>query len=622
MVSASPWRRPFILYPVLAFLVFLAGYLLFYGRLASISGSWDYVMRTSDDSLYWITARSLAQGSPGGANPFYAEAAEEPHAIPYPAVTGMAWLSKGTGLPVLTFFPLWYIGMPLLLWWTLFWCLTRIWRYPPGGSAFLALFLLLVTLYFRGVPHNTILRYPHPGDALWALFLWISLAMNPETGNPGRRTAVLAGLSALTLWVDPYLAVPGMAVMGLEMVWQFIRRAPRNGLVLLTASAACLLAAAGYGLYVRSGMPDGGEGLRRFAANGPLPLQHLEMTSLAFYGLLAVVVLGNAKWQKKISRLDRLVLFLFLAEPLCGNIELLLPPEMLGGYHRHNFAEELSHHRYSYLVVEMAVLIGWLLEKMPVWRVHEKFRHFENAGGAAAAVLAGVVLWAERWTFLRFAPNVNPKFGMPNPDLLWGLLPFLVLGVWLWCRSEGLRRRLRHPAAAASIILAMVFTGYPLLAGQTYAAETHNYIFRDFPFSGAYRWLNQHAKPGEVVLTAPPSRLDIEYLLLHTDLKTYVHPFGNLYDAGSAEEVQDHTYRFLFYFNLLADDLRGFVYRDTNTLEEKLTRLKLDYILAEINTPFLPHMLNQLHGYVKPVYRDRQCLLLKVQIPRESTKAG
>lgn len=614
---ASAWRKDSVRLTLFAFVIFAAGYLLFYGKLASISGSWAYVMRTSDDSLYWASLKGYLETPSSEGNPFYFEHRGQGHAIPYPTLLVMSWFCRLFGVQPLFFFPIWAIGMPLLLWWSFFWCLTRLWGYPEKPGAALTLLLFLSTLFLQDISNNILLRFPHPGDGLWLLFFWISLVFHGKVGST--HTALLCALAFAVFWIHPYLAFLGALVTGLEMLWQFaVTRDRKQGLRLLAACGSVLTAALLYAWYVKTGMPPAGEGLRQFTANAPIPIRHIEWVSFYLYGTaLAAVFLVRFLLKTKLTLLDRFLLFILAAEWICGNIQLVLPDKMLVGYHRHNFAEELGHHRYSYLLIELAVVTGWLWEKIPGLLQNSIFKKLQAVLVILLIGAGGAVLISGKWSFLRYAPNINPKFSLANPQVILGLMPFLFLLIWSLVRFQAWRRLITKPAVVAGILILMTAIGYPMLAAQSYAPGHHNYIFRDFPFGGAYQWLKDHARRHEVVLTAPPSRLDIEYLTHYTEMKSYIHPFGNLYDTGSQEEGQEHTYRFLFYYHLLVDNLKDFTFRDADTMEEKLTRLRLDYVLVERSSPFLPHILEHLEGYARTVYQDNRCILLQIKLPNK-----
>lgn len=597
------------------FAVFVLAYFCFFGRAAKISGSWDYVMRTSDDSFCWSAAKGASEVPTHEANVYYYEAIGQSFNIPYPTLKFVGWLSRILGISVLSFFPIWHIALPCLLWLTLFFCLTRLWGYPVRPSAVFALILLLSTVFLRDVSHHILFRFPHPGDVLWLLWIWISAVFNRERllvflGKQSKWEILLTGsIAFIVFWVYPFSAFLGMMVTCLEAAWQlFVVRDRKSGVRLVLIALSVLTAAFLYGIYVRTHSPAG-DLERELVLEEYANIRTPELVSLYLYGIILAVVLAAKKMLRRpLTVMDRLLLFVLFIEPLNGNLQVILPKDILIGYHRHNLAAELAHHRYGYLVIEIAALIGWMLEKMPEFKLEKFERYF-----VPCLVMIQLLLFANADTnFFRFAPHTYLRSDIANPMVLLSIVPMLFLGVWAFLRFESLRRVICRPGWVVAIILGMVCTGYPLLAGQMYNSQTHRYNFNDFPFGEAYRWLNANARKNDVVLTVPPSRLDIDYLLLHTDLKTYINPFGNIFGVHDAKKTHDDTFRFLVYFNLLLDDFKGFIYHDIDTVEEKLNYLKLDYILVETPSPFLAHITDQLQGYIETVYQDKRALILKI----------
>ncbi|MDD5218392.1 MAG: hypothetical protein PHS88_09865, partial [Candidatus Omnitrophica bacterium] len=333
--------------------------------------------------------------------------------------------------------------------------------------------------------------------------------------------------------------------------------------------------------------------------------------SIVLYVVVAgLVFLNRFLSHRGLTRLDRFVLFLFLIEPVLGNLQVIFPEELLRSYFKYSMTSELAYHRYSYAVIEIAAMTGWFIEKMPLvlnGRLWKKMELWLMA--ATGLVLAGILLNPETG-FFRYAPNVIPPYGMTNPKLLLMLLPFVFLTVWFFYRFPNVRRVMSDRRFVVAVIMAMTLSGYPLLAGQSYDPKTHFYNFRDYPFGGAYRWLNQNADKNDVVLTVPPSRLDFDYLIFYTDLKDYINPYGSRLAERHARN--DNTFRFLFYFNLLLDDFRGFESEGVTRVEDKLKKLRINYVLMEMPSPFLPHVVEQLKGHFAPAYQDQKCLLLKV----------
>ena len=125
-----------IRYSVCALLVFTAGFLLFHGREAAHSGSWDYTITHDDEYIYWAIARGSMAAPASDANPFYHEERNLTNPIPsYLTVTAAGRLAAVLDIQVLALLPLWKIPLPFSLWVVFFsaWfaCGTIPWELAP-----------------------------------------------------------------------------------------------------------------------------------------------------------------------------------------------------------------------------------------------------------------------------------------------------------------------------------------------------------------------------------------------------------------------------------------------------------------------------------------------------------
>ena len=125
-----------IRYSAGALLVFVAGFLLFHGKEAAHSGSWDYVVTHDDEYIYWAIAQGSSASPVSDANPFYYEERTQSNPIPaYLTVTAAGKLAAALDIQVLALLPLWTILMPFSLWLALFVPMVRLWGQSPAVSA-------------------------------------------------------------------------------------------------------------------------------------------------------------------------------------------------------------------------------------------------------------------------------------------------------------------------------------------------------------------------------------------------------------------------------------------------------------------------------------------------------
>ena len=88
-------------YPFLALLLFSAGFLLFHGREAIHSGSWDFIITHDDEYIYWAIARGSMDTPAADANPFSHEERLAGNPLPaYLTVTATGKLAAAPGAPV------------------------------------------------------------------------------------------------------------------------------------------------------------------------------------------------------------------------------------------------------------------------------------------------------------------------------------------------------------------------------------------------------------------------------------------------------------------------------------------------------------------------------------------
>ncbi len=603
MASLSPQKAPFglqkkeWLWTLGVLLLFTVGFIIFHGREALTSGSWRYVITHNDEYGYWAIAKGASETPTSESNPFYAEEAGRRNTFPYTTSTLTGWLAKLLHVPVMFFFPIWHIGMPFVLWLTFYLCLTRIWRCPSGGAAALALLSLAATLFLRGQCQFLLFRYSRPGDGLWLVMIWLSLVMHPENRSP-RKTAALPFIILVLMWLHPYFVLPVACVAFCEMLWFFFKQKDKRAALWFFGMLAALAAAAfSYKLYIQFNMSENPWLLNFLAGHKAPPDQRKpEWISIFFYTLTAGGIFAYSRFFKtSLTKLDRLLLWLFLLGPAVSNVQVFLP---------HNY--HFESHQYYFFPVHLAALIGWFLEKLPRVMALESYAKWERP---AIYLLAGIEVWVlltPETNFFRHLPVSDSHFYAFNHSLLLlGLLPAIVLGTLTFLRLQ--------PAAdnpfkkyGIKLLAALTLLGFLTLPSQL---KENN---RSLPYDGAYRWLNKNAAPSEVVLTvSPQDRWKEDYLILYTDQKTYLNlPVGNLFSLDSAAK----QYRLFFYNALLLGRLREVPIQGLTSLEDKIKRLKLNYLLLRLPSPFQERIQAEFGELAEVVYRDDRCMLWKLKI--------
>jgi len=577
-----------------AFLVFVVGFFLFYGREAVSSGSWKYIITHDDEYIYWMIARGAADTPRSDANPFYYEERGRTNPIPaYPTVSAAGYLAKMAGVPVLALLPPWKIFMPFFLWLTMFICLVKLWDYPPLPSAAVSMAVLLVTLFLHGGAQFTLFRFPRPMDGLWLTVIWLSLVANPRKLERRNGAAVVAvGIGALV--VSPYFAILGMWVLICQSLWELlVLRDRTTGFGHLKSFAVLLCLCLGYLLLIFSRL-DESKWVRLVLSVGDRESRYVDLTSLCLFGVVCLgVFLARRISGKGTSRLDRLTLAVFAVEPLAANAQLLLGRDY-----------QMSIHRYYFFVIEMACLVGWTVEKLPTLVDRPSFRRFDL--WIAGLLVAGEAAFLARpeLNYFRYLPRtLASHFVFDNSLLLLGLLPVVCLSAWSAFRFLPVGRLVRKLPVAVSLFAAMALLGFSLRPSQL---RQYN---QDLPFDGAYAWLNENAQKHEVVLTAPPVRCVVDYAPLYTDLKCYANPAGQ----RLSEDRKATEYRWFFYVSLM-QGLLGTSSEGKEDLRKKIEVFRLDYILVSSPDPYEERIREQLEPFLREVYRDDRCLLWRVEV--------
>ncbi len=598
-------KRISLLIVLAALFIFTAGFFFLFGRNASVSGSWKYVINDRDDYLYWAYAKGASEVPASDGQPYYFEDRGKSHQIPYLASLIIGKLAKLFHVGVLTFFPFWYILAPLLTWFALWQCLHWFWKFPKIESSIFAMVFLLGTLFLRTPGFQSIYRFSRPADSLWALLIWLSFVLTSDEKNKGFYLALLA--SAMVVWFDPFLAAAGLFVSGIEFLWQACVEKNKGRSKLLLKILICVIVSViGYVAFMKFNPSQNSWVLERFqweaarvksSGGNTLGRAGVNMPSLVWLAVVfTFIVLTKTFSKRPFSPLDHLLVSLATLVFLFSNVHMILPGKF-----------QVADHCYHFLLIDLLAVTGWLYEKISLIPKGKFSRQLWGAL-SALSILTIAIVWSDAITFLRInlAPWASHAIlpGHNNTLIHLGIAPVLALLVLLYVQFERARQVLRSAWMLVPLIGSLCYFGF-----STSPGNTESYI-KNFPFDGAYRWLNRNAIKNEVVLTAPARRAWLDYTILYTDLKIYIHPDGDILSHGQAN--RDNYFRFLFYFNLLATDLDGIKFENLNTTRAKINRLRLDYVLIERDTPFLPNILRQIISETKPVYQDARCVLLKI----------
>lgn len=582
-------------------LLFAGAYFAAYGPIARQAGSWKYVIYHHDEYSYWMYAKGATEIPASDGNPFYFEEMGKKQTFPYPTCILIGFLSRLFNVHVFAFHPLWHIGMPFVLWLSLFFSLRKIWGYPRWPSAAFALFFLAITLYLRGLIPGILVRFSRPGDTLWMLFIWISLVMAPDN-SPGRARPLLIGLlGALTFWFTPMMFLMGAIVTAGETLYRWIFLKDKRDIPYFEIIYVCFIAGIlSYGLYVMIHIADAPWALRVSKVRNLAYDQLMDWAPLVLYGLIAGAVLWTVRTFKTgLSRMDRLLLGVFLIEPVCVNIQAFTSA---------NF--QFADHRYYFLVIEMLSLAGWLIEKMPRYIEQKWWKTNERKIIGVMAVLTLGIISNPYSNFFRYAlDQIQAEMIIDNSLLILTLAPVFILTVWLYFRVERFKRVISNRIFLAVFLPALTLAGF-----ASFSATYFNKSGYQYPYDRAYSWLNEHAQKDEVALTLSPSRLEIDYLPLFTHLKTYINPIADIIAKDSGDE--GNIFRFYFYTSLLYEG-EPFLGWDTEKAKlpvlDRIRRLKLNYILMDLDSPFMQNVSRKLDGFLEEVYRDDKSLIWKVR---------
>ena len=579
-------------------LVFALGFFIFHGKEAAQSGSWKYVITHHDEYSYWAYAKGMSETPPSDGNPFFYEDRGLRHSVPYTTANLVGILSKIFHLPILFFFPVWHIGMPFLSWLALFLCLWRIWKYPPFPSALSALFVLTITLFLAGPVQFTLFRFSRPGDGIGVMAFWLSLIMN---FNPiSRKQCFLIGaLSFASFWLHPFYILPGVVVTVLESIRLFFKnKRSKSVLLALSSFGGVALGVLSYFIYLKTNGGMINRGLITDASIVERISRNLNLIGTSM-GLCAGVfffsLIFKRLLKRPLSRLDWLTFFILWVAPLATIPQLFL---------KNTFTMQV--HLYYFFIIECFCLLGLACQNIPPWVRSVKFKKREwllvligPLGGFFFMKNPGLNL------FLYGHPGRTVYDNFDNAVQLFWLIIFIALGAWGYARFQGFFRKIFSKISVWTLVCGVTLLGFFLLP--------HQITSKNFPFDGAYRWLDRNASKGSVVLSATTTLNEMpDYLLLYTSHK----PFLNSYGFRLSPNGEASFYRFFFLNALLLGKLDEIPMAGLTTLEEKLSHLKLDYILIKKKSPFLKKVQDELAGHIQEVYQDETSLVWKV-FPRK-----
>lgn len=571
--------------------VFTLCFLLFHGREAALSGSWDYILTHDDDYLYVSIANGFAQDPKSDANPFYHEERGRTNSpLDYAAVALVGTLAAALDVPVPWFMPFWKILIPLLLWYTLSFCLARFWGLGAPWNGALSVLLLLAMDLCHGPSQFGLMRFAHPGDGMWLAFLWVSMVLRVDC--VGRLYPwLLTGIAVAVIVICPYYVIIGGWLLFFMTSWSVwtgkMATARRHLTPLLLIGGLCLARVVQVVLDVESSR------YLQHALNLEIESSGvLDVSALVLF-LVAVLAVGFAcRWRRSdLTIMDAALLGILALEPLAANTQFFL-----GNDH------QISLHRYYHLVLELACIVGWSARRLPALLARTRGSLWDWLLPVSLLAAEGIVLAHPDLNWFRYLPRTDPTHFMTDNDtLILGVLPLLLLCVWLPLRLPRGVQWVR-PGRALVVISLAAMALYAVKPSQLTAQNTN------IPFSGAYDWLAHNCTPGSVVLTMPGKWTHIDYSLLYAPVKAYTNFVGN----HLSDEADVELYRASYYVALREGLLPGASYLDLEGARDLSRHLRLDYVLVDREGPFLERIISQLGDFAEEVYADERCVLLRI----------
>jgi len=309
--------------------------------------------------------------------------------------------------------------------------------------------------------------------------------------------------------------------------------------------------------------------------------------------------------RRPLAAVDLALLGLISIEPILANTKLLL-----GNDH------QMSIHRYYYVTFQLTAVVAWLLEVIPL--VRKRFGRIACSSIQVLAIGAGFVSIALPETnWFRYLPRAVSSYNnFDNSLQLAGMFPWLVLACWRVSAAHKPIGDFPYRRYMAVLLLAAV-VGYSVRPSQMQDQNA------DFPFDKAYHWLRVNADPWDVVLTVPRKRINMDYLVIYTEQKSFLNYLGRRFETDAARD----KFRRVFYSSLENGtmgsvspkhliSLNGELYLLGEMLYDGLKQTRLDYILLEVGEQPASVIFDQLGTAVTAVYADETSVIMKVH--RES----
>lgn len=436
-------------------------------------------------------------------------------------------------------------------------------------------------------------RFSRPMDSLWLSIFWLSLVMHSENLKKSHLW-LLCILILFTVWLNPFLGMLGFIVTFLELIWRFFaEKNKKHFFKVLWIFIAAVLSFASILMYFKTHAAIN-PGLVKLVKEGNENLpESMEISSLLLYGFVCLIIYLRCRFLKKpVGPLDRLMIFLFLMEPISTHVQLFL-----------NSNYQFANHRYYYWIIEVVCLSGWFMRFLNEIKNYKWFPMVERLTVIALVGLQIYILFT-RWLNPFIFGLSQETNAMPDNSLrLIAFVPAIMLLLWVMFRLKHYLNRIR----SYLVILLLLFIS---LGSLTWQNRSSDISYLTCPFDGAYQWFNKNAAKNDVVLTISPAHQIIDYVILYTNLKTYINPYGEI--LSGRKENEDNIKRFVLYLTLISDSKPLFLDRYARPIQEQLMRPKLDYILIDLPSPFLSITANKLKNYVTQVYRDDKCLIWKV----------
>ena len=580
------FSKRFLVYLLGAFLCFSSGYFIHSGKEAKASGSWAYIQGPVDNIFYWSVARGRMTEPRSDGNPFFFEQAGTRNAVPYTTAELVGLAAKYTRIPLRWFFPVWHILMPLVAWGVLVGCLWRLWRYSLEVSACVTTLLFSASIFSASYWGFWFFRFSRPADGLPWLYLWISLLFKGDAQNK-KHLWLLGACAFCALWLHPFYAVFGLWLTFCEALG-CCGRWPSGKIKMglsLSAFLGGLVGALSFYVYTHTGS-DLNRAIVDYVNTFRL---YFSSTMLALgwcVFFVSVIAVWKIAFKKAPTLLDRLVLEI----AVFGFLAMMLQAYVFK-------KAQLWDHLHYFSMIQILATVAWTYEKLRWLKTEHKLV-------GAELFFAGLTVV---YLLLRNFFNIN-VFNDSLPQTY--NEHFLVYATWFYYSGLGLLMWVRFEGVALTVSKFKKTTACVMAALMLFCfwQRPLNPANLDYPFAGAHAWFRENAKANDVVLNTSLRYQRMDYLFFSTGLKSYYDIYGEAFAVKRGSE----SLRPYLFASILAGGLDDLPMLKNYPFYGKLHFLKLDYILAERDSPFLPFVNDQLRSFLQEVYRDDRCLILKV----------